>query len=84
MGRSLSGGSGMQSRNGDLIIADLVGSTRHASHLGLQHEMRDLGGGWGDNFEKHTILDRVKVKHSELKKKTTYMNDRPTQATTFK
>jgi hypothetical protein len=35
----------MQTRNGNLIIADLVGSTRH---LGTKQEMQDLGSGWGE------------------------------------
>jgi hypothetical protein len=38
----------MQTRNGNLIIADLVGSIRQARHQGLQQEMRHLGSGWGD------------------------------------
>jgi hypothetical protein len=33
MGRRRRGESDMQTRNGNLIIADLVGSTRHTRHL---------------------------------------------------
>jgi hypothetical protein len=33
-GQKAEGESGMQTRNGNLVIADLVGSTRHARHLG--------------------------------------------------
>jgi hypothetical protein len=48
MGRRLRGGSDMQARNGNLIISDPVGSTDTQDTWGLQQEMRDLGGGWGD------------------------------------
>jgi hypothetical protein len=34
MGRRVRGESDMQTRNGNLIIADLAGRTRHARHLG--------------------------------------------------
>jgi hypothetical protein len=36
------GGSDMQTRNGNLIIVDLAGSTRHARRLGLQQAGSDI------------------------------------------
>jgi hypothetical protein len=35
-GRRPMGGSDMQTRSGNLVIADLVGSTRHARYLGTR------------------------------------------------
>jgi hypothetical protein len=40
----------MQTRYGNLVIADLVGSTAHT--CGLQQEPRDLGSGLGDTMGK--------------------------------
>jgi hypothetical protein len=51
-GRRPRGGSDMQTRNGNLIIADLVGSTRHARHLGTTTGNAGPRKQLGDNEDK--------------------------------